>query len=400
MKTSRGPSWFLSALVVVLVLALAGTASAATQSSNGYTVTDTVTYDSTTDPANPTTTFKYDVTVASPAQAVSHIDLEICPNLTATSFVSFTEGGAWVSQDGSVPTFPTPLVKWDELTQSTGTVSYTVVQKGLVEPIDAQFLIKSGSQNPETYFQVQGPGCDPQHGRLIIDKETDPAGDPQSFDFSAPAASAPADQNFGLADGSAPKSISVAPGAYDVTEATLAGWDFTNVTCDDGDSAQSGDRKVTANVASGETVTCTFRNAKQATTFTPPDDPIVPLAGQQQQGQQQPQGQQQVLGDRVTPGSARLAAATGCRSRPLKVTIRGRSIRRVVFTVDGKRITKVRASQAGTVYSITIDPRKYKAGSHAVKAVVTFTAASGTRPKTLRSRFSRCVRAAQPAFTG
>ncbi len=384
----------VAALAVALTAALVSGASGATQTTNGYTVTDTVTHDSS-DPQNPTTTFSYAVTVTPSApHGISHIDLQICPGLTAQD-MTVNQNGAWVNKDGSVPSFPKPLVKWDGVEQETGTRTFEVTVKGLVQPTSSQFLIKAG-QLEET-FQVQGPSCEPQHGTLIIDKVTDPAGDPQEFGFSAPGVANAADQSFGLADGSAPKSISVAPGAYDVTEAALAGWNFTDATCSDSDSAQSGDRKVTANVASGETVTCTFRNAKQPTENPPPPgntpDPFVPQ-------QQQPPGEQQVLGDRVTPGSARLAAATGCQSRPIKVAVRGSSIRRVTFTVDGKRVKKVRTSQAGNVYSITVDPRRYSRGSHLIKATVVFTKASGTRTKTMRARFSRCVRAAQPAFTG
>jgi hypothetical protein len=117
-----------------------------------------------------------------------------------------------------------------------------------------------------------------------------------------------------------------------------------------------------------------------------------PIAGQQA-------GQQQVLGERVEAGTARLAGVSGCQRKAFRVKVSGKQIRKVVFTIDGKRVKKVSASANSSVYSITVNPNSYKAGSHLVTAKVTFTAASNTRSKTLRVRFARCVRVA-PAFTG
>jgi hypothetical protein len=111
-------------------------------------------------------------------------------------------------------------------------------------------------------------------------------------------------------------------------------------------------------------------------------------------------GQQQVLGARVEAGTARLAGASGCQRKAFRVKVSGKQIRKVVFTIDGKRVKKVTASASNTVYSIRVNPNSYKAGSHLVAAKVTFTAASNTRSKTMRVRFARCIRTTAPAFTG
>jgi hypothetical protein len=137
---------------------------------------------------------------------------------------------------------------------------------------------------------------------------------------------------------------------------------------------------------------------------TPPDEPETPgstptgtpagtVAGQQVAGTQQ------VLGERVTRGTARLAGASGCQRKAFKVSVRGSQIRKVAFSIDGKRVKKVRASASGKVYSITINPNRFKPGSHLVTAKATFAAASNTKAKTMKVRFARCVRTA-PAFTG
>ena len=92
-------------------------------------------------------------------------------------------------------------------------------------------------------------------GTVIIDKVTNPSGDPQSFDFTTnlPGGS------FSLTDQAAPKSVSVAPGTYSVSETVPAGWDLTSATCSDGSAVNA------INVAAGETVTCTFTNTKKGT---------------------------------------------------------------------------------------------------------------------------------------
>jgi hypothetical protein len=134
---------------------------------------------------------------------------------------------------------------------------------------------------------------------------------------------------------------------------------------------------------------------------TPPAQPQIPAdpgTGTQQAAGQQV-GQQQVLGERVSPGIARLAGVSGCQRRAFKVSVRGSQIRKVSFKIDGRSVRGVHASASGTVFSITINPNRFKPGSHLVTAKATFTAASNTRSKTMHVRFARCVRTA-PAFTG
>ncbi|MES2971305.1 MAG: hypothetical protein V4702_03230 [Patescibacteria group bacterium] len=92
-------------------------------------------------------------------------------------------------------------------------------------------------------------------GRIIVNKVTDPAGDPQSFDFTAGGTGY---NNFSLTDAAAPNNQQVVPGLYTVTETVPAGWDQTSATCDSDEAPGSID------VGPGETVTCTFTNQKDA----------------------------------------------------------------------------------------------------------------------------------------
>ncbi len=94
-------------------------------------------------------------------------------------------------------------------------------------------------------------------GRLIIEKQTLPNGDPASFDFTTTATGA---ATFSLTDGGT-QARDVVPGTYTATESTKAGWALTDLDCDDNDSTTAG-RTATFRVAPGETVACTFTNTK------------------------------------------------------------------------------------------------------------------------------------------
>jgi hypothetical protein len=105
-----------------------------------------------------------------------------------------------------------------------------------------------------------------------------------------------------------------------------------------------------------------------------------------------------VLGERALSGTARLSAPAGCRGRTFRASVRGRSIARVVFLVDGKR---VRSTRKGGTWTISVNPRAYRSGSHKITAKVTFTRSSATATRTLRATFLRCTaRAVAPRFTG
>jgi hypothetical protein len=104
----------------------------------------------------------------------------------------------------------------------------------------------------------------------------------------------------------------------------------------------------------------------------------------------------------VAPGRARIAGARTCPVRAFSVRVTGRSIRRVTFTVDGRRVgTVTRADRLGR-WQMRIDPRRLHSGAHRVVARVQFVSAAGPA-RTLRTSFRICARpAAQtaPSFTG
>jgi len=95
-----------------------------------------------------------------------------------------------------------------------------------------------------------------KRGKIIVDKVTDPAGDPQPFDFTLHGGPDSVSQSFALTDADTPyDSGDLKPGNYNVHEHLLTGWDLFDATCDDGSDPASID------LAPGETVKCTFSNA-------------------------------------------------------------------------------------------------------------------------------------------
>lgn len=89
-------------------------------------------------------------------------------------------------------------------------------------------------------------------GNIIVDKVTDPAGDPQSFTFH-PSWGA----DFTLTDAAAPHDSGLLPpGVYSVAEIVPDGWSLAAATCDDESAVGS------IGLSGGETVTCTFYDSR------------------------------------------------------------------------------------------------------------------------------------------
>ena len=109
---------------------------------------------------------------------------------------------------------------------------------------------------------------------LTVVKVTDPASDPQDFDFDLTGAAVPADLDLDTDGGDAtlPSQqsfvVSAAQlGAYTVTESAQAGWTLTALSCTGAgaDSSTSlANRAATLDIDAGERVVCTFTNTKHA----------------------------------------------------------------------------------------------------------------------------------------
>jgi hypothetical protein len=96
-----------------------------------------------------------------------------------------------------------------------------------------------------------------RRGNIIVEKQTEPDGDPTNFAFSG-------DANGSISDGGEIVEP-VLPGVYSSTEVLADGWYLADISCEDPSHDSFGETatgKATFNVASGETVRCTFTNTR------------------------------------------------------------------------------------------------------------------------------------------
>ncbi len=89
---------------------------------------------------------------------------------------------------------------------------------------------------------------------IIVQKKSAPTTATQKFTFD-PSWSG---SNFQLKHNESKKSAALSPGTYSVVELAQSGWKLTSATCSDGSSPNN------ISLQAGETVTCTFRNTKDA----------------------------------------------------------------------------------------------------------------------------------------
>src|SRR4051812_6436510 len=113
---------------------------------------------------------------------------------------------------------------------------------------------------------------------------------------------------------------------------------------------------------------------------------------------------QQVAGvtARAPRGTAALRGPRACpRTASVAATVTGRQIRRVTFFVRGKRVKTLTEADRNGRWTLKVRTSSLRRGANAVVARVQFSAASGTKTRSLRITVTRCAaRAVQPQFTG
>jgi len=269
---------------------------------------------------------------------------------------------------------------------------------GLVPPLNKGGELPAISHVLLCYGK-QPPPPPPATGRIVIEKKTVPAGADQQFSFHPSESLSSSD--FLLADGGQ-KVFEASAGTYTVQELPTRGWTLTKLSCDDADSSVT-EATAAIDLAAGETVVCTFTNAK-APVDSPPvdnpppaDNPIVnspvnPLPAVPAATTPAAVAPAQVVrGTRVSRGKAVLRVP-GCAATRARVTVTGSPMRRIVFSVNGRRVAAavVRPGRRTVTVSLPIG---------AVSARVTFR--NGASARTLRASTRRCAgRAVRPQFTG
>jgi hypothetical protein len=161
-------------------------------------------------------------------------------------------------------------------------------------------------------------------------------------------------------------------------------------------------------VVTGEdTFTTTLTQPKPPSTPKPPSAPKPPSTPKATPPAPvaQPAPAQAVAGVKTVSHPARGTAAfqgpRACpRSRSVSASVRGRQIRRVTFFVRGHKVKTVTKAENGR-WTLTLRTSSLRRGANAVTARVEFTAASGTKARTLRITITRCAaQVLRPQFTG
>ncbi len=141
----------------------------------------------------------------------------------------------------------------DKITVGDGTLQVgdnTVFTASYLDPDDV-----SDSSSDTARFVSSG---------IIVHKVTEPAGDPQSFNFILTGGPDNVSQSFALTHGTDPhNSGPIKPGTYNLSETSPPdGWERKSAVCDDG----SDPGEITLDYR--EVVTCTFINTKRTLTVT------------------------------------------------------------------------------------------------------------------------------------
>jgi hypothetical protein len=317
---------------------------------------------------------------------------------------------------------------------------------GLVSPLNrggqvpaiSHVLLCRGEKPPTPPTPPTPPAA---KGRIVIEKKTLPTGADTQFTFHPSADLSSSD--FQLTD-RGQKAFEAAPGTYTVQELPTAGWTLTKLSCDDADSSEYGST-ARIRVSDGETVVCTFTNTKDVVDNPPVDNPPVdnppvdnppvdnppvnnppvnnPPAGTPPSGNgpvTTPASDnpiattpvsvpiaasavapavsapartpaQGIAGTRVARGTARLRLPA-CSTGLARVTIAGSPMRRIVFSVDGRRVRTLVVPAGRRSVTVSLPSGK-------VSARVTFR--NGATARTLRATTRRCAaRVVRPQFTG
>ena len=114
--------------------------------------------------------------------------------------------------------------------------------------------VATGPNSHDATAQLNIPTV--EKGTIIVEKQTTPDADSQSFTFSG-------DASGSIKDGEQIVVSGLDPGTYTSQETVPAGWTLTSISVDDGDSTWDlNTETVTFNLQAGETIKAVFTNTK------------------------------------------------------------------------------------------------------------------------------------------
>ncbi|MDX1747534.1 MAG: hypothetical protein R3324_16490, partial [Halobacteriales archaeon] len=176
------------------------------------------------------------------------------PGITGGETKTATANGGYVTfdtelQEGEYTVTETKQDGWD----LTGVTLNDQAQSGEVCSFTVDYPADANESFPCEFTNRQ-------HGSITIEKETDPDGSTQSFDFDA---SSNLGDDFALQDGESELFGGLAPGTYSVSELVPEGWQLTSIECRDASTSSITDG-VSITLEAGEDVTCTFNNREDS----------------------------------------------------------------------------------------------------------------------------------------
>ncbi len=201
-------------------------------------------------------TYTIDVANAGPTPATAVRVTDTLPS--GITVISITTSQGTCTRAGSIVTCNLGLIPRNGTARLTIVVNAGPTPRELTNTAGVSselrdHLASNNSATATTQVVTELPGT------IVVRKETLPDWAQDTFSFSLPCLAEP----IGAGEG---RSCNVRAGEYRVTEATRPGWDLTSLNCDDSNSTVDlATRTATFRVASGETVSCTFTNAKRGT---------------------------------------------------------------------------------------------------------------------------------------
>jgi hypothetical protein len=254
---------------------------------------------------------------------------------------------------------------------------------------------------------------------ITVTAHTDPAGSSAVFTYHLTGPTChnrpPTNVTLQLHDGQSAVVPLCRGQLFNVTQDALPGWTLTKIQCvatppdtQDPFIIDVAHSRAGVELSPDEHKACSFTNTPVSTPpVTPPTPPTTPPGGGVSPSPpasgtvptaQQPAPQQAVSPVRVAAARAVLSATESCTTQTVTVTVRGRHVRSVAFSVNGRRIRTIRARTGQQRFTVKLPART---AVNRVVARVTFSSAASPRTRTLRKTVRRCTPSAlRPNFTG